>query len=147
MYGLEEDVSKEAALYLSKMNRGIDTLSKNWSSWSKNLDKSKKGTAEYAKAFGEVQDAVSDLLDIDATQLSSAFFESAENLELIGKAAEGDAEAIDTLRAKAAAEIYLGVGYDLDGLSASEQAVLDSMMNLASEDLVIGATLNNTQFG
>ena len=147
VYGLEEDISKEAALYLSKMNRGIDTLSKNWSSWSKDLDKSKKGTAEYAKAFGEVQDAVSDLLDIDATQLSSAFFESAENLELIGKAAEGDAEAIDTLRAKAAAEIYLGIGYDLDGLSASEQAVLDSMMNLASEDLVIGATLDNTQFG
>ena len=147
IYGLEEDVAQEASLYLSKMNRGVETLNKNWSSWSKNLVASKRGTTEYAEAFAGIKEAVSDLLDIDTDQLDASFFESAENLKLIGKAAEGDADAIDTLRAKAAAEIFLGVGYDLDGLSESEQAVLDSMMNLANEDVVIGAKLNDTQFG
>ena len=43
------------------------------------------------------RNALSDILDVSEEFITVDFVESADNLELIGKAAEGDADAIDAL--------------------------------------------------
>lgn len=103
-FGMAEEGAEEVARSVTKMNRGVETLADNWENWGDILKTGNKAgkeaskmSEEYAEALQGTKEAVSDLLDVSEDFIDSDFISKPENLELIGKAAEGDAEAIDEL--------------------------------------------------
>jgi hypothetical protein len=62
---------------------------------------------EYVKALNGTKKALSDVLDVSEDFITTDFVTSADNLELIEKAAKGDADAIDELGMALAENIAL----------------------------------------
>lgn len=109
-YELTEEAATELAIQNQRMNKGLKTLNENWEDWSKTLKKGDKTTTDYIDTMQDVEDVIADLVgaseDLD---LSQEFFDSAENLELIGKAAEGDEKAINELGVAVAQDLVSNI--------------------------------------
>jgi hypothetical protein len=77
--------------------------------WTGVIDEStgliKANTSEDVAAFDKLKGSVIKMLNT-STKLSDAFWDNAENMENLKKAAEGDTEALEALQ-KAAASDYL----------------------------------------
>lgn len=96
------NLSAEAAAHLAianqRMNKGVDALSDNLEDWTKKLKKATKGSMDYAEVAAEVEGALKDLLGLtDNFVIPDDFLDSADNLELLKKAADGDQIAINKL--------------------------------------------------
>ena len=115
-----EDMSEEAADTVArssmKMSKGVDSLVKNFEAWSEALAENEKGSQAYFDALSDMRTAIADLLDISEDHLSDAFLTSAESMELMQKAAEGDKDAIELLRASLSDALFeqyaLGVDWN-----------------------------------
>lgn len=101
---MEEDAAQDVARVINKMNKGIDSLSKNWKDWSKIIkkatkeqDKAAMSSEEFAEAVIGAKTALSDILDVSEDFISLDFISTSENMELIEKAAKGDAKAVQAL--------------------------------------------------
>lgn len=154
--GISDDLYNNAeaaevvAIANSRMNKGLKDLGDEYKDLSKTLKDGTKGTSEYNNAMKKLDSIMSDVLNLDVGTLSNDFLTSAENLDLMKKAAEGDTDAIESLRAAAAKDIvqhcdvYLTgddtVRAKLDQLSAE---IDDYALN---NDLEIGAYVNDSQF-
>ena len=90
--GLKE-VAKEAKRY----DRAVEALTDGYKEWSKALKSGDVG--KQAKAMKELSQVYGDMLDIDADEIPESFLASAENLDLMKKAAEGSQDAFDQLQA------------------------------------------------
>lgn len=144
---LEEDEGAAAMLskQLTRMNRAVGTLEKNWDDWADILQNSSKGSEEYFDAMQSTRSAMSDLLDISEDFISADLVDSlannAENMELMQRAAEGDGEAIDQLRQLALEDIVVNITeqnhLDPDFLS-SQIADIQAML----PDIEVGATVS-----
>jgi hypothetical protein len=78
-----------------RVNRGVKTLNGNFTEWSKILKPGNTLTTDYAETALAAAEAVADLTGaLDAAHVPVAFLQSAENLALLEKAAQGDIEAI-----------------------------------------------------
>lgn len=96
------NLSAEAAAHLAianqRMNKGVDALSDNLEDWTKKLKKATKGSMDYAEIATEVEGVLKDLLGLtDNFVIPDDFLDSADNLELLKKAADGDQVAINKL--------------------------------------------------
>ena len=135
---------------ITRMNKGLASLKSNYKKISTSLKDNKKGTAEYSEAMNDLQDIMGDVLNIDASSLSDGFFESAENLDLMAKAAEGDTDAIEALRTAAATDIIQNCEAYLNGdedVKARLNELNNMVTNFANENnLEIGASIDDTQF-
>lgn len=133
-----------AAVDIKKMNKGIEELAEGFEDWSDILKKSDKSSAEYGEALNGMREALSKVIDVEEGYISDSFVQ--EHMDEIAKAAEGDAAAIDSLRAAMANEIVLNVGADT---GIAEEQLLNLSNNVLSQipdDLQIGATLDDSQF-
>ena len=133
-----------AAVDIKKMNKGIEELAEGFEDWSDILKKSDKSSAEYGEALNGMREALSKVIDVEENYISDSFVQ--EHMDEIAKAAEGDAAAIDSLRAAMANEIVLNVGADT---GIAEEQLLNLSNNVLSQipdDLQIGATLDDSQF-
>ena len=84
------DTAEDVSAYNLQMNKGVEDLSDSWEDLSEILsDDAAKGTSDYYEALGELDEILSDVL----------------NLETIGRLAQGDAAALDELRAAAAQDM------------------------------------------
>ena len=73
------------------------TLSTNYDSWYKILS-DKKNWSKHAEILGDLDEAYSDLLDLDIGTLSVEFLKNTEYLEEFKKAANGSDEAYNNLQ-------------------------------------------------
>lgn len=121
-FDIAEEGATESARAIMKMNQGITTLNENWEEWNSILKKSDKTSQEYYKAMTQTRKALSDVLDVSEDFIDADFVSSAENLELIGKAAKGDEKAIDALGKALADNIALD---SLDKIEISDSFTLD----------------------
>ena len=81
-----------------RVNRGVKTLNENFTDWSKILKSGNTLTTDYAETALAAAEAVADLTGaLDAAHVPVAFLQSAENLALLEKAAQGDIDAIQAL--------------------------------------------------
>lgn len=131
----------------ARLNRGIEDLAKNYDDWIEALDSG--DTLEQADAARELKEAVADIADIDASQISEDFLQNAENLELMKGAADGDIESINALRSAVAEDILVHAAVD-SGADAQVQADLLAMHSnaqamLEANRLEVGANLDNAQ--
>lgn len=95
---LSAEVAAHLAIANQRMNKGVDALSDNLEDWTKKLKKATKGSMDYAEIATEVEGALKDLLGLtDNFVIPDDFLDSADNLELLKKAADGDQVAINKL--------------------------------------------------
>lgn len=130
---LEEDAeaASHVAEYIMLMNDGIEDLAKNWDDWTGVLKKSSKTSEEYATAMGGIREALSKVIGVEEAAISNKFIE--DHLDEIKKAANGDAEAIDNLRATLVddmiADIIVHNGLD----DATTQSIMDNYATLKEQ--------------
>ena len=130
---LEEDAeaASHVAEYIMLMNDGIEDLAKNWDDWTDVLKKSSKTSEEYATAMGGIREALSKVIGVEEAAISNKFIE--DHLDEIKKAANGDAEAIDNLRATLVddmiADIIVHNGLD----DATTQNIMDNYATLKEQ--------------
>lgn len=102
-YNLDADSAGRLAVANQRMNRGVKTLHDNWKDWNKELRASDHTTMDYAATLNDAYDALADLVGaVDTASISEDFLDSttadgAHHLDLLGKAAEGDVQAINEL--------------------------------------------------
>lgn len=100
------DSAKDITAYNLQMNKGISKLAKRWKDLGKVLeDDASKGTSDYYQALGELDEILSDILNIDVGALSDDFYKNEDAMKAMSEAAGGDASAIDDLRKIASEDI------------------------------------------
>lgn len=103
-----KNAAKQLAVNNARMNKGMSTLIDNWEDWKKVLQSGDKTTTEYAETVTELKKTMGDLVGLSeemASDISASFFDSAENMDLLERAANADADAVT--------ELGFAVGKDL----------------------------------
>ena len=104
----QQKVATKMAVLNQTMNKGVTTLAKNWEAWKKVLDSTDKTSMDYIDTIQDMKSALKDLLGLlDENLIPDDFFKDINNIDLMGKAAEGDVQSINLLGtafAKAAIE-------------------------------------------
>lgn len=130
---LDEVTAAQVALANSKMNAGLKEIIDSYDEWSAVLDedtgKLKDTSAEGVATYNKLKDSVNKMLNT-SEDLSNAFWDNAENIKNIKKAAEGDTKALGELQ-KAAAKDYI-LNIDTTGFSEDMLTALDDFANLLS---------------
>lgn len=136
------DLAKEAKDVTAanlRMNKGVDTLIDCWEEAGEVLkDDAAKGTADWYKAVEQVDEAVSDILNIDVGTLSNDFYENADAIAAMEQAAQGDMTALDELRDLATKDIIqhmdiqIGNG-DEQGIEEARTKLLELQQSLQNE--------------
>ena len=150
-----QEEAKQIALMNSRMNYGLKNLADSYNKLQDiikdGMKNNRKDTLEYMDALSKLKDITADILNLENEDaLSDSFFESAENLELLQKAAEGSIEAIEQLRQEAGNAILQDIKINLNDDAATEAInQLDQMIDsIPIEDLTIGAIVDlDTQGG
>lgn len=139
---MSDEESKIVAKGIMKMNDAIDDLADNFDDWKDVLKKSTKGSEEYSKALKGTQKAVSNLLDVSEDYVSDDFI--VEHLDDIEKAATGDAEAIDNLKAALAKDIIANIVIEngLDENARAEIIAAAEDLQASIPDIKVGASID-----
>ena len=145
------ELAKELAIQVERMNIGVKSLSDNWKDWSSILKNSSKGSEEYFQASNGLREALADIFDVSKDYISlnmvDKWSKDSKALELIGKAAKGDGEAIDKLREKASKDIVANIAaapnIDTKKFNSFFNEVRDLVEKSNIDDLEIGADLDN----
>lgn len=144
---MSDKEAKIVAKGIMKMNDAIDDLADNFSDWQDVLKKSSKGSEEYSKALTNTKKAVGQLLDVSEEYVSEDFI--TKHLDKIQKAATGNAEAIDGLRAALAQDIIANIvlenGIDESAITAINEDITSLQEWLNNNDLKIGASIDMNQ--
>lgn len=100
----DAEAAREVAKEISRYNMSVEAITKNYKEWSKAL----KGTDIEAqrKAMKDLDKVYADMLDLDYDILPDSFLRSAENLDLMQKAAKGSQKAYDELQSNATKALY-----------------------------------------
>ena len=150
----DDSVSQDAnaaarlAVQITRMNKGIETLSGNFETWNDILKNSTKGSQEYFNALTKTRSALSDVLDVEEEFISDDFVTS--HLDEIAKAAKGDEKAIDSLRSSMDEEIIARITLGQDEeftaqINSLDQKVKDACSKL-DPTIEVGAKVNDADF-
>ena len=142
----QPELLNEIALRQKRLQKGVKSLSDNWEDFNEAM--SSGDIAKISEVLPDVNDALKDMLDLTDEEfegLSPDF--AVKNWELIQDYMNGVEGSYERIQTAAAAEIVFGASYDLDGIQASEQAVIDEMLAFQSEygNLEIGATIDTSE--
>lgn len=140
-------VAKAAAAQAMRMNKGLDELQESFEDNKKAITNNNKATPEYVKAMKNMKDSVSDVINAEA-ELSDDFI--VEHMEDVEKAANGDVEAIERLKAAAAEEIVLKAVMD-NNIGDNMKEKIDSLHNeissyAANKNLNITPNIDDADF-
>ena len=134
------------------MQNGMEDLNKIFAKAENPLEGLSEGSAEYTSRIEELADATGKMLDIDMSgwtlDQKEAFFSSAENLEKIKAAANGDVEALQALRREAAEKILINAGISPEtspNVYNSMLGIID-YVNANMPDLEAGAIIDDGPF-
>lgn len=106
-----------------KLNAGFSEIVESYDDWSELIDKTsgkiEANTADEIAAFNSLKKSVNKMLNT-SHELSDAFWDNAENVANIKKAAEGDVEALEKVQKAAAQDYLIDLGIDkstIDGFA------------------------------
>lgn len=135
------DAAEEVALATIRTNNGMKDLIDTFEESSDIMRKSSKESEEYYEAMNNIREALSDVLGVSSDVIDGEFI--ADNLDLIQKAAEGDEEAIASLKSSLAEDIICRV-MAVDNFNELDPKIQDLYNKViqASNDLQIGVTAN-----
>lgn len=122
------NAAKQLALNNTRLNSGMLDLISNWKKWKRALTSTDKTTDEYTSTLVDMRACIGSMLGLSeemTEKLSSSFLDSADTINLMNRAATGDAKAVEELGFAAARAVT-------DTMELSEE------MKNAKEDLEIG---------
>jgi len=124
------------------MNKGVETLAKNFDKWEDVLSNSTNTSYEYFDAMDQLKDAMSDLTGVSKDFISDDVI--LNNMEDLKLAADGDAEAIDRLKMACADDIIANItmNSDLDEKKVAEIESLWGYLQQNMPDIEAGVTLS-----
>ena len=146
---LDQDTraADDLAEAILRFDDAITDVTDNYEDWLAALN---SGSAQdQAEVIDGLRDAYADLLDMDASALPDSFLKSAENLELMKAAIDGDVDAYDQLLERAGQSVLMDVGLNTDKFFSDRDMVQDAAAQLAGQDfgdIQIGAALNDENF-
>ena len=138
-----QDQAEAVALSIVKMNKAIETLSKNFETNRKIVEDGNEADYEYVKALAEIKEATEDIL---GTEVSNDFVKN--HLEDIQNLVDGNVDALDRLRIEAAKDIVAHLTVDINDTEIeNDLAVIQSYIDdFSNQDLIIGSKLDDTEF-
>lgn len=122
------NAAKQLALNNTRLNSGMQDLISNWKKWKTVLNSTDKTTEEYTSTLVDMRACIGSMLGLSeemTEKLSSSFLDSADTINLMNRAATGDAKAVEELGFAAARAVT-------DTMELSEE------MKNAKEGLEIG---------
>jgi len=96
------------------MNKGIKTLTDNWTKWKETLDTTSQDSMDYIDTIQAMESALKDLVGVlEGVEIPNNFFtdaeKGAERISLMGEAASGSAEAVNRLGIELAKATFEGI--------------------------------------
>ena len=143
---LEEDekAARNVAEEILRFDDAIQDVVKNYDDW---MDALNSGSIQdQASVMAELSDAYGDLLNLDGSTLSDSFLTSADNLDLMKAAIDGDIDAYNQLLAAAGQDIIAHLDLDDTNFYNELNTVQASMDAMNFQQLEIGASLNDAGF-
>ena len=139
----------EVAQAILRFDDAIQDVTENYEDWTKALENG--SLQDQAEVIDDLRDAYADLLDLDGDSLSDSFLRSADNLELMKQAAEGNVDAYNQLQELAGQDILMQVGIDTSRFYSDRDEVWNAAAELIDtanswDDIEIGAALDDTAF-
>lgn len=111
-----------------KLNAGFSEIVESYGDWSELIDetsgKIEANTAEEVAAFNSLKKSVNKMLNT-SHELSDAFWDNAENVANIKKAAEGDVEALEKVQKAAAQDYLIDLGIDESTINGFADVIND----------------------
>jgi len=144
---LEEDekAARNVAEEILRFDDAIQDVVKNYDDWMKALDSDTLG--DDAAIIADLSDAYGDLLNLDGSTLSDSFLTSADNLDLMKAAIDGDIDAYNELMDLAQQDIAAQIHLDTTEFENNFNNLLSQYYDAQSlDDLEVGASLNDAAF-
>ena len=152
------DTALEVAFAYQKMNDGLEKIRSGWETWQPILAKGSQNNSEWSNTFNDYTTQMEKVLGMQLQGLQNTagepiditFLADTESLKLAEQALNGDADAVDRLKAKAQEKIFFEVYADeIDDSGMRED--LTQMAGLitnwvSSHNLEIGAEIDDAQF-
>lgn len=128
----DAEAAREVAKEISRYNMSVEAITKNYKEWSKAL----KGTDIEAqrKAMKDLDKVYADMLDLDYDILPDSFLRSAENLDLMQKAAKGSQKAYDELQSNATKALYDQLN-GIENIPKEISSMIDEISKIDSIDV------------
>ena len=136
---LTEEEAARLAVANQRMNRGVETLNKNFKDWKKVLNSADHTTQDYAETLNDALDALADLTGaVDAASIPLDFLDNttadgAKHLEWMEKAAKGDVQAINLLGSALAIASVEAMQLDESFSSAFAEATNTNIDNIGNK--------------
>ena len=141
------DALAEMAKDQLRFDEAVNSSVENLEDWNQDLKVAQKTGYLVTDSAEELAAAYGNLLDIDGSRLSATFLESAENLELMQKALEGDEEAYQRLQELAGQEILMTLGLDdSEALRQYQEDLQWIQENSNIDDIAVGVSLDDQSF-
>ena len=147
---------KNTGKYTQANGKALAEMAKDQLRWNKAVDKAKNSMDDWKKAIqkgnvaeymDEIKEAYGNMLDIDGSLLGDSFASSAENMEDMKKALEGDEEAYQRLLDAAQQEIETTLNLEGNEEFQAELGEVEAAMSeMNFEDIEVGASLDNAGF-
>jgi len=142
----DEELLKTVTKAMIKTEHAINDMIDLQDDFNKEIENGIDNSEEEIKIFKKMNDALEDMLGLPIDTLSDSF--SADNAELLGKALEGDIEAMETLIQLASQDILIQAGIDenatFTNLDGSVQNIFTYLDELGLSNYEIGASLDDT---
>ena len=130
---LSQSELTELAASQTRFNRGIEKGQDSLKDWVKTLKKGETESEDFKDAQEGVVDTFGDVLDLDWEDSAIAeFAQQGDNLELMEKAVEGDAEALDELQTRVAEANFDNLIEGAEGVPSALSSTLDAIAALGS---------------
>lgn len=148
---LNEVTAAQVALANSKMNAGLGEIIDSYDEWSAVLDKDtgklKDTSAEGVATYNKLKASVNKMLNT-SEDLSNAFWNNADNMKNIEKAAKGDKKALGELQKAATKDYLVNLALDPNFDEDARNAILtlsDFIMDTNLPDLEAGVELTGQE--
>ena len=148
---LDEVTAAQVALANSKMNTGLGEIIDSYDEWSAVLDKDtgklKDTSAEGVATYNKLKASVNKMLNT-SEDLSDAFWDNADNMKNIEKAAKGDTKALGELQKAATRDYLVNLALDPSFDEDARNAILtlsDFIMDTDLPDLEAGVELTGQE--
>ena len=150
--GLNEnaELAADAATRYIRLNDAVADLGKNYEELAKMAQQVSKGgleevLAEHDDLFKTVKEDVADIIDTSEELLGDDWI--ADHMNQILKAAEGNEEAIESLRESAQEEIITNLGVNFEGFEEGKEQFLNDLNQLEDgADLMVTMDLDDIAF-
>lgn len=145
---LTEEEAARLAVANQRMNRGVETLNKNFKDWKKVLNSADHTTQDYAETLNDALDALADLTGaVDAASIPLDFLDNttadgAKHLEWMEKAANGDVQAINLLGSALAVASVKAMKLDESFAKAFAETTQTDITNIGNKFIELQNTVS-----